>query len=124
MAETVTPKSAERTTGPASRIATYADFWPYYLGEHRQPRTRALHFLGTGLGIAVLVGAIAAQAWWFLLAALVCGYLFAWIGHFFVERNRPATFTYPLWSFYSDFRMLAFWLAGRLDDELKRHKIA
>jgi len=120
MAETAVSKP--ETARPA-RIATYAEFWPYYLGEHRQPRTRALHFVGTALGVVVLIGAIVAQAWWFLLAALVCGYLFAWIGHFFVERNRPATFTYPFWSFYSDFRMLAFWLAGRLDGELKRHKI-
>jgi hypothetical protein len=121
MAETAAPKGH---TGPAGRLATYAEFWPYYLGEHRQKRTRALHFFGTGLAIAVLIGAIIAQAWWFLLAAVVCGYLFAWIAHFFVERNRPATFTYPLWSLYSDFRMLGFWLMGKLDDELKRYKIA
>ncbi|HVO16164.1 MAG TPA: DUF962 domain-containing protein [Alphaproteobacteria bacterium] len=115
--------ASEPQTAPRGRIATYAEFWPYYLGEHRRPRTRALHFFGTALGVVVLLGAIVAQAWWFLLAALVCGYLFAWIGHFFVERNRPATFTYPFWSFYSDFRMLGFWLAGRLDGELKRHQI-
>jgi hypothetical protein len=117
------PQAASPGTGRAGRITTYAAFWPYYLGEHRQPRTRALHFFGTGLGVIVLLGAIVMQAWWFLLAALVCGYLFAWIGHFFVERNKPATFTYPLWSFYSDFRMLAFWLAGRLEAELKRFQI-
>ena len=101
------PLPKPRPPGAASRITTYAEFWPYYLGEHRLPRTRILHFFGTGLAIVVLVGAIAMQAWWFLLAAVICGYLFAWIGHFFVERNRPATFTYPLWSLYSDFRMLA-----------------
>ena len=119
MTETTAPNA-----GRNSRIATYAEFWPYYLGEHRLRRTRTLHFFGTGLAIVVLVGAIIMQAWWFLLAAVVCGYLFAWIGHFFVERNRPATFTYPLWSLYSDFRMFGFWLAGRLDSELKRHSIA
>jgi hypothetical protein len=119
-------ESAHSQSEPAARagrIARYAEFWPYYLGEHRHKRTRTLHFFGTALAVVVLVGAIVAQAWWFLLAALLCGYLFAWIGHFFVERNRPATFTYPLWSFYSDFRMLGFWLTGRLDGELKRHRI-
>ena len=124
MAETAAPKAATPDAGRASRITTYAEFWPYYLGEHRLPRTRALHFFGTGLAIIVLVGAIVMQAWWFLLAAVVCGYLFAWIGHFFVERNKPATFTYPLWSLYSDFRMFGFWLAGRLEGELKRYQIA
>lgn len=123
MAETAAPK-ATADSGRASRITTYAEFWPYYLGEHRQPLTRAIHFFGTSLAIVILVGTIIMQAWWFLLAAVICGYLFAWISHFFVERNRPATFSYPAWSFYSDLRMLAFWLAGRLDGELKRHKIA
>ena len=124
MAQTDAPKAAAPDAGRNSRIATYAEFWPYYLGEHRLPRTRTLHFFGTGLAVIVLVGAIIMQAWWFLLAAVVCGYLFAWIGHFFVERNKPATFTYPLWSLYSDFRMFGYWLTGRLDSELKRHSIA
>jgi hypothetical protein len=58
-----------------------------------------------------------------LLGALVSGYLFAWIGHFFVEKNRPATFTYPFWSFVSDFRMFGVWLSGRMGRELERHQI-
>ena len=124
MAETAVPKTDTRAAGPAGRLATYAEFWPYYLGEHSRPVTRGLHFLGTSLAVLALIAAIAAQAWWFLLAAVICGYMFAWIGHFFIEHNKPATFTYPLWSLYSDFRMLAFWVTGRLDGELKRYQLA
>jgi len=100
------------------RFETYAEFWPYYLSEHRRPETRMLHYFGSGLGLALLLAAILTLDWALLPAALVSGYLFAWIGHFMVEKNRPATFRYPLWSFVSDFRMLGLWLAGRLDAEL------
>ncbi len=101
-------------------IARYADFWPYYLQEHAKPATRNLHFLGTGLALASVVAAIATGRSWLGLVALVAGYGPAWIAHFFVEKNRPATFTYPLWSLISDFRMAWCWIAGRLDDELTR----
>ncbi|MHA1538476.1 MAG: Mpo1-like protein [Alphaproteobacteria bacterium] len=107
----------------AKEIERYADFWPYYLGEHRKPLTRALHYFGTGLGIGWLIAAIATQIWWLIALAFVSGYLFAWIGHFFVEKNRPATFTYPLWSLVSDFRLCGTWLAGRMGAELTRHQI-
>lgn len=102
------------------RFKTYAEFWPYYLTEHSLPATRMLHYFGTGLGLALLVAAILTLDWTLLPIALVSGYLFAWIGHIAIERNRPATFTYPLWSFVSDFRMLGLWLVGRLDSELAR----
>lgn len=104
-------------------IATYRDFWPHYLREHLKPETRYLHFIGTALGLALLLYALATGTWWLLAAALVMGYLWAWVGHFFVEKNRPATFTYPLWSFVSDFKMLGYWLAGRLDREYERYQI-
>ena len=102
------------------RITTYSAFWPYYLREHAKPRTRSLHFLGTGLALCLLAGAAFLGQWSMLLAAVVSGYAFAWVGHFFVEKNRPATFTYPLWSLFSDFRMFFLWLAGRLAPELRR----
>jgi len=96
------------------RSKTYRDFWPRYLAEHRRPATRALHFAGTCLGLFLLAGAVASGIWVLALAALVCGYAFAWIGHAVIERNRPATFTHPWWSFLSDFRMLFTWLGGGL----------
>jgi len=97
---------------PMQRSATYGEFWPRYLGEHRGAATRALHYAGTSLGLVLLAGAVAAGSWVLALAGLVCGYAFAWIAHAFVERNRPATFTHPWWSFVSDFRMLFTWLGG------------
>lgn len=107
-------------TPKPERYESFAAFWPYYLTEHRKPETRALHYFGTGLGLALLAAAILTADWTLLPLALVCGYLFAWIGHFFVEKNRPATFSYPLWSFVGDFRMLGLWLAGKLEAELIR----
>ena len=93
---------------------SFSDFWPYYLGEHSKPVTRLLHCVGSLAAIGVIVTLIAIGKWWLFPLALIPGYAMAWIGHFFVEKNRPATFTYPLWSFMGDWKMLALMLTGRL----------
>ena len=103
-----------------SRITTYRDFWPYYLREHAKPRTRAIHYVGTALATASLVVAIVTENPWFLIVMLFAGYGPAWIGHFFIEHNKPATFTYPLWSLFSDFRMAFVWATGGLGRELSK----
>lgn len=103
-----------------STPTTYTEFWPYYLREHSKPATRAWHYFGTALALSVLTFAITTQSWWFLLAAVVSGYFFAWISHGAIERNKPATFTYPLWSLFSDFRMLFCFLTGQMSRELEK----
>lgn len=104
----------------SSQPTNYRQFWPYYLREHSRILTRRIHYFGTGLAIIGIVMAVADWNGWYLLAAAVCGYAPAWFAHFFVEKNRPATFRYPFWSLISDFRMFFMWLADRLQPELKR----
>lgn len=101
-----------------TRYRSFEEFWPFYLREHSKPRTRALHYAGTSL--VVLLAAVAAVSgkWWLLIAVPIAGYGFAWASHAAVERNRPATFTYPGWSVRADFRMWWLWLTGRIGPEL------
>ncbi len=101
------------------RFPTYKAFWPHYVAEHRGKLTRNLHFLGTSLCLLSLLLAVVVSPW-FLLAAPFLGYGFAWIGHLVFEKNRPATFEYPLWSLAADFHMFALMCAGRMDREVKR----
>lgn len=94
--------------------SSFRAFWPHYLMAHRDPRCRALHYVGsTGGLIGILTAFVTANPWW-LLAGLVFAYALAWIGHFVVERNRPATFGNPLWSLIGDIRMYFLWLGGGL----------
>lgn len=104
----------------AERFVTFADFWPFYVGQHRRFGTRVLHFAGTTLGLLGLARAIAAGQPFFLLWGLVGSYGLAWIGHFFVEKNRPATFQYPFWSFLGDFKMYGLMWRGKMAAELTR----
>lgn len=108
----------------AERIATFAEFWPYYLREHSKPQTRTLHYIGTSLAVATAITAVLFGQWWLLLLMPVAGYLFAWLGHFGIEKNRPATFKYPGWSLAADFKMWWLWLTGRLRPELERAGVA
>ena len=105
----------------ASRIAIFGQFWPYYVGEHSKALTRWLHLAGTLGGSVALVVMIAAGYGRYFLLALIYAYGLAWIGHFFVEKNQPATFKYPLWSLAADYKMCALMLLGRMDREV--HKI-
>jgi len=101
------------------RLRTFEEFWPFYVSEHSRRTTRALHFAGTTLVLGAVVAAALRSPWW-LAAAPVLGYGPAWIAHFFVEKNRPATFTYPLWSLRGDFRMWRLMLLGRMEPEVER----
>ena len=104
----------------ARDCSTYREFWPHYLAEHSRPGTRAFHFAGTALALVLLAAAAITLDPWLALAAVVSGYAFAWISHMAIERNRPATFTYPLWSLGADFKMWWLWLTRRLGPELSR----
>ena len=103
-----------------TRYGSFRDFWPHYLREHSRPATRRLHYAGTGLVLLIAAAAAATRDWRLLLALPPAGYGFAWFSHALVERNRPATFTHPLWSLAADFRMGWLWATGRLDAELAR----
>lgn len=101
------------------KYTSFAEFWPFYLREHSKARTRALHYIGSTLVVALAVYALISGKYWWFAAMPVAGYFFAWLAHFTVEKNRPATFTYPVWSLAADFRMWWFWLTGRLGKELR-----
>jgi len=102
------------------RLQSFAEFWPYYVREHSRPATRLWHFLGTTLALVILMTAIALRAWWYLAAVPLCGYALAWISHLAIEHNRPATFTYPLWSLLADFKMWGLIATGRMRAEVER----
>ena len=95
------------------RYKTFADFYPFYLDEHKNQVSRRLHFVGTSIALIVLVTALVTQSWWLLVVALAQGYAFAWVGHFFFERNRPATFKYPGYSLMGDWRLWWEILSGK-----------
>jgi hypothetical protein len=101
------------------QIGSFADFWPYYVRQHSKPRTRILHATGSVLSV-VAVGLALAISPWLFIAVPVVGYAFAWYAHFFVERNRPATFGHPFYSLIADYRMVFLMMAGRMDAEVTK----
>lgn len=98
----------------SERIKSYEEFWPYYVSQHVDPTCRNLHFIGTTIVMAMAPNPL---LW---PAIPVAGYGFAWVGHFVFEKNRPATFTYPLWSLRADFRMWKKIATGQMKAELER----
>jgi len=102
------------------RYESFDAFWPYYLSEHADPTNRRLHQVGTTLALSVAGIALAKRRPWLVPVAFVAGYGPSWVGHFFVEKNRPATFSYPLWSLLADFRMNALMWRGELETEFER----
>lgn len=101
-------------------MRSYREFWPFYVSQHLQPGTRVLHFLGTSAAILCVAAAVAMQDWRLLVLGPVVAYGPAWIAHLFIERNRPATFTHPLWSLIGDFHMYGLMWLGRMDAEIAR----
>ncbi|MFT6430597.1 MAG: hypothetical protein ACJAXR_002752 [Halopseudomonas sp.] len=104
------------TAKPASDKAfqSFAEFYPFYLSEHVNDTSRRLHYIGSLLVLVVLAWTVFTQNWMLLVALPIAGYGFAWAGHFFFEKNRPATFKYPLFSFMGDWVMLRDALTGRI----------
>lgn len=95
------------------RYTSLKEFYPFYLSEHSDTTCRVLHFIGTGLVFVVLFYAILSQQWMYLAAIPFIGYGFAWVGHFFFEKNKPATFQYPGYSLASDFILFFDLLKGK-----------
>lgn len=94
-------------------FASFTEFYPVYLSEHSNRNCRELHFAGSTLALLCLGALFITGNLWWLLAALTSGYSFAWIGHFFFEKNQPATFKHPVYSFLGDWVMYWQMLTGQ-----------
>ncbi|MCB1483775.1 MAG: DUF962 domain-containing protein [Hyphomicrobiaceae bacterium] len=114
----------KRSQHDGAEIQTFEEFWPYYLGEHSDARTRQFHILGTAVAIGSLAAYAVTRRRRFLVSALAGSYGPAWLSHAAIEHNKPATFTYPWWSLRADLKMFSLWLDGKLDKELEDRKIA
>lgn len=100
------------------KYKSFKEFYPFYLTEHQDKVCRELHFTGTLIFFIILALIPVLQIWWMFILLPLVGYGFAWTGHFFFEKNKPATFTYPLWSLGSDFVMFYHILTNQIEDEL------
>ena len=99
---------------------SFAEFWPHYVGEHRRPLCRAIHYIGGLAAVAVLIWAVLVWNLWALALVPVAGYGFAWAGHLLVEHNHPATWGWVWWSLRGEFKMLWLALTGRMGAEVER----
>jgi hypothetical protein len=100
------------------RFQSFEEFWPFYVSEHSKKLTRDFHFVGTSAALACLAGGLLTPNRWLIPLSLVAGYGPAWFSHFFIEKNRPATWTYPTWSLAADLLMWGKMIAGTMDDEV------
>ena len=103
-----------------SRIQSFAEFWPFYVRQHVNPTCRRWHFVASTNAILCTAALLVTWRWWLVPLALVSSYGCAWIGHFVYEKNKPAAFTYPVWSLLGDFRMYGKMIAGTMDEEVRR----
>ncbi len=101
-------------------LRTFEDFWPCYVKAHSKKATRTLHFVGTSAAMALVGVGVLTRRWSLLALAPVVGYGAAWVGHYFIEGNRPATFGHPLWSLKADFVMWKKIADGTMDAEVER----
>ena len=98
----------------ARQYKTFKEFYPFYLSQHSNKTCRLLHVIGTTILLAITLTAVYHKQPILLIFVPIAGYGFAWVGHFFFEKNKPATFTYPLWSLVSDFKMYFQVLSGTI----------
>lgn len=96
------------------RFTNFRQFYPFYLGEHTNRTCRRLHFIGSVLVVIAFIGVLLSHWWWGFILLPIFGYGFAWVGHFFFEKNRPATFTHPVYSLMGDWAMFRDILLGRI----------
>jgi len=106
------------------QFKTYNEFFAFYVKQHSQRSNRLMHATGTTLGIVVVIAALVLGHPWYALLFLPVAYGFAWTGHFLLEKNTPATFGHPFWSFISDFRMLFLMITGRLSPWFEKGIVA
>jgi hypothetical protein len=108
------PTMSQQSTHNEPHFTNFAQFYLFYLGEHRNLTSRRLHFIGSLGVIGCVAMALATGDWLWLPAAIVCGYGFAWVGHFFFEKNRPATFRHPIYSLMGDWVMFKDICTGKI----------
>ncbi|MFO0661345.1 MAG: DUF962 domain-containing protein [Polyangiaceae bacterium] len=104
----------------ADEYRTFEEFWPFYVREHSHPVNRALHFVGTSAAMALVASAVLLRRPKLALLAPLAGYGFAWVGHFGIEKNKPATFKYPAWSLRADFVMWSKIVTGQMGAEIEK----
>jgi hypothetical protein len=108
----------------SQRIGSFAEFWPFYVSQHLNPICRRWHFVATTNAILCTAALLVTWKWWLVPLALVSSYGSAWIGHFVFEKNKPAAFTWPIWSLIADCRMFGKMITGTMDAEVRRVKSA